>query len=238
MSETARITSRSTAAAGLAVALGTALGACGSSASSATPPPNTVTSIHGSVPLPTTSSAPTTTTSSAPIATTSSKTASTPSTPAAPSVPGGFLPQSALPDYPAYGWTKPDLNQVNVEHPLPDICGNSLGPQVTRGVREADYGSRSSDVTAVEDIYTYASAADANAQLKASLPTCGGISADSGNGFAWEGAGPGSTGLQHVLYLVQDNKIATLVVTPGHRDYSTTSDARLLKEMAAHLRNA
>ena len=161
MSENARIR-RTAVITGCAIALGSLMSACGSTTSSTAAPANTATTLHGTAPIPSTTGA----TSTANVATTTAS-AATPSTtrssPSPASPPSGaptpvaadFLPQSSLPDWPAYGWTKPRFTEVDVEHPLPGTCDDSSGPQATRGVSEADYASRDSDVYAVENIYTY-----------------------------------------------------------------------------------
>jgi hypothetical protein len=232
---TTRTIRRSAVAAGCAVAVSALLGACGSSTSSTTAPGNGSSTLHGTAPIPSTSTGSAGTTSADDSTTGTSTANMSGTTSTAPTQPGSgeFLKQSELPDYPTYGWTKPQLNHVNVEHPLPDTCGNALGPQVTNGVLEADFGARDPNVTAVEDVYTYASASDARAQLTAAAPKCAGTTAGAANGFAWRGANPG--GLAHVLIVVKGDKLAALAITPGSRDYSASIDARLLAEMTQQL---
>lgn len=222
-------------AVGCALAAGALLGGCASStSSSATSPGGLSSTFHGTAPIPSTTAGTTGSTGTTTGTTSTSPAASAGlSTTPTPAGSAEFLRQSELPDYPAYGWKQPELNEVNVEHPLPGVCGTSLGPQVTHGVREADFGARDPDVTAVEDVYTYASGSDARARLTASTPKCGGVTATTADGFAWRGAG--HPGLNHVLFVVKGDKLATLVITPGSRDYDASADARLLSEMAQHL---
>lgn len=237
MSKTAKIR-KSTVITGCAIVLGSLVGACSSTASSTTPPANTTATVTGTAPVPSTSGA---TSSSGDSGTSTTAGASTggdvKSGTSSATKPGTsqFLSQTDLPNDSSYVWTKPSLTDVNVEHPLPDTCNNPLGTQVTQGVHEADYKSSFSGVTAVEDIYTYASAADAAAQMKASTPKCGGVTAHSADGFAWHGTEDGSPGKVHVLFVSRDNKVAALNITLGSSDYNSSLDAGLLKDMAAGL---
>jgi hypothetical protein len=257
MSEKVRIT-KTVVAAGCALTLSALLGACASSTSSAATPRTGAATITGTAPIPgatpgtgtgtttgsgssTTSTTGTTSASSAPATPSGPNAApSTPSTPPAPAgAPTGtaseLLRPDQLPDARTYGWTSKGVTEVNVEHPLPDLCGNSLGTQVTHGVWEADFGAHDNTAFAAEDIYVFASPADAAAQMAASRPKCPGTTVSSATSFAWSGSG--RSGASHVLFTNWNNVIAALVINPGRNDYNPSIDAQLLTTMTQRLEN-
>ncbi|MEY9889704.1 hypothetical protein ABIA31_003361 [Catenulispora sp. MAP5-51] len=140
-----------------------------------------------------------------------------------------------IPGAKTYCWTSKGVTEVNVEHPLPDLCGNSLGTQVTHGVWEADFGAHDNTAFAAEDIYVFASPADAAAQMAASRPKRPGTTVSSATSFAWSGSG--RSGASHVLFTNWNNVIAALVINPGRTDYAPSLDAQLLTTMTQRIEN-
>lgn len=253
MSGKARTTTPAATAAGLLL-LGSLLGACTSGTSSAAPSASGGATVTGTAPVPATSSGTSagaiagsgtasttgaTSTSSAPDAPDTSDTPGGPNAAPSPSAGGPTGPASQLlrsdqlPDAKNYSWSSKGVTQVDVEHPLPDLCGNPLGTQVTHGVWEGDFGAHDSSAFAAEDIYVYASPADAAAQIAASRPKCPGTTVSTATGFAW--SGPGRSGVSHILFTIWKNEIAALVVNPGRNDYNPSLDAQVLTTMTQRL---
>jgi hypothetical protein len=147
-----------------------------------------------------------------------------------------FLTADQLPDAGGVGWKREYIDLVNVEHPLPETCGNALGPEVTQGVWDARYPAADGQEAAVEDVYTYSSASDAAARVAAATPKCDGVTAHTADGFAWHGSEP--QGPSHVLFARVGNKVATLVITVGRHDYDSSLDAKILAAMTQRLQGS
>ena len=256
MMETPR--SRTTAiAAGCAIALSALLGACSSAVSAGSPIAKSPT-IGTTSTIATSTSTGTSTTSTSATGTntgstatsTSGSAASSPSatrapvsTPTAASPPNSapapitaeFLRQSSLPDWPVYQWTAPQLWELNVEHPLPTVCDNPLGTQLTHGVWEGVYHSANSQTMATEDIYTFDSASDAAKQLTLSTPKCDRVTVQTATSFAWQ-APEAQGNVTHTLFVLQGAKIAALTLRmSSDHDYNPALDASLLEAMAHRL---
>ncbi|WP_194893955.1 hypothetical protein [Catenulispora pinisilvae] len=252
MMETPR--SRTTAiAAGCAIALSALLGACASAASAGSPTAKsptvgTTSTIATSASTTSTSATgpntgSTATSASGSAASSPSATRAPVSTPTAASPPNSapapitaeFLRQSSLPDWPVYQWTAPQLWELNVEHPLPTVCDNALGTQLTHGVWEGVYHSANSQTMATEDIYAFDSASNAAKQMTLSTPKCDRVTVQTATSFAW--LAPEAQGsVTHTLFVLQGTKIAALTLRmSSDHDYNPALDASLLAAMAQRL---
>ena len=251
---------RSFVAAGCAIALGSMLGACGSSSSASTPPKGGIT---GTAPIPSTTAGtsgttattnPTTTTTSTPgdTATTAPGVlagtptpAKPPSSPSFPTVAPAttpapvvseFLTADQLPAGKTYGWTREYITSVQVEQPLAPTCSAGGGTELNTSAWDARYPSSDQSSSAEEVVHTYATASYAASRVAAFFPKCAGITAQTSTGFALAGTGHGGSG--HTLYARWNNKVATLVITLHKGDYDPSLDAKLLQEMTQRLENS